>query len=293
MVKRIAAAALPAVLLLSPLLHASPEGKIYGQHAGKNAVYDVVRHTLRPVAQLPAVQNPGASQNGRWVVDSTETQVRLINVRTGAYRILFDSKHPDALYNVLKTSKFKNLRALYQDAADTEPKFKLWVLSDPQITRDGRSVYFMTNAGGEDAENYEFCCVHVDVATGKLSVLSQVFWGQGANIFALSPNSKELLIGLPDHNTAADNSYNIDVIDLVDDKSVDVLKPDPKDKTCINDVTGACWSPDSRHLAISVAYYAESQISDDFKPVYNLEIKSATTGHCIETVPDFTSPAWR
>jgi hypothetical protein len=243
-------------------------------------------------------QIQSASLDGSLISYSDDRAV-YISGANGKTRKVFSIGNPAALVRALAHANFgKNAQGFEYDA-DMAKDPTNWMVGDPALTSDGRTLYFCTNAGtGEGAQgNTDFCVVSVDVASGRLRVLDRLglFFGRSPSTFALSPDNRRLLISSSVHDSAADNSFVVVTADLKTNRVVNLLATDRQSKSNANVVKGACWSPDSRYVALSVFYYNAQR--DDAEAIYDnsvatLEIKDAGTAKTIKTVPNVAYPSW-
>ena len=239
-----------------------------------------------------------ASDNG-WIAYSTDFQIHARNLATGDDRVLFDDRKPARLLAELTQLPAKNRVQDLTDGydAETAKSVENWVLSTAVTSHDGRSVYFLCNFGtGEGAQgNATMGFVQADVRTGRLRLLDRlgVVFGRTPDVFDLSPDGKSLLVASSVHDSAADNSYVVLDVDIAIGKSVNLLATDAASTEQANVVEGACWSPDSCQIAVSVWYYDVDKAEEDsFNPRPNLEIKDASTGGTVAVVKDFSQPSW-
>jgi hypothetical protein len=237
------------------------------------------------------------SADGSVITYSTDTTV---HVRAGGRdTVLFSADHANALVWALRDAGgrhgLEDLQgwddpSMVSDSAN-------WALSQPALTPDGKTVYFLCNGGtGSGAQgNTTFCFLKCDIATGRLTLLDTLgtFFGRPPDVFQLSPDGTRLLIASSVHNSAADNSEVVDILDIATGRRLDLLAPD-KPGSKANVVEGACWSPDGRYAAVSVFYYDPSTYDDgrSFVPLPNLEVKDSETGHTVRVVKDFIWPSW-
>lgn len=240
-----------------------------------------------------------ASRDGSVIAYSDDRAVYVTDKATGRVRKVFSIGDPAALVRALAHANFgKDAQGFEYDPEMAKDPTN-WMISDPVLTSDGRTLYFCTNAGtGEGAQgNTSFCVVSVDVASGRLRVLDRLglFFGRSPSTFDLSPDGRRLLISSSVHNSAADNSFVVLTADLKTNRVVNLLATDRQAKSSANVVKGACWSPDSRYVAVSVFYYNAER--DDAEAIYNssvatLEIKDAGTARTVKTVPNLAYPSW-
>jgi hypothetical protein len=247
-----------------------------------------------------------------WVSYSTASEVHARNMRSGVDKTLFSIARPRALLGSLANAG----KAVKDLTDELDPSLAKdadnWAIGKTAISADGGHVYFLCNAGtSEGAQgNTTMCFVRVDVASGHLTVLGRMgtVFGRVPDVFALSPDQRKLLVASSVHNSAADNSEVVESVDIASGRTVDYLakdtphpqplsppgKGEQQDFTMANIVDGACWSPDSRYVAVSVYYYDTATLSDDsdLVPDTRLEIKDADTGVTLRTVKHFARPCW-
>lgn len=254
--------------------------------------------TERQSASAAPAPVESASDNG-WMAYSTDTQIRVRRIDTGTERVLFDIRKPAALRDALARLPAKSGVRDLQDEYDDEMarSAENWTISTAVLSHDGRYVTFLSDCGtGQGAQgNSTMGFVRVDVQTGRTRVLERlgVVFGRPPTVLALSPDGRRLLVASSAHNSAADSSFTVRDVDIDTGKTVDLLASDPRAKRLANNVEGACWSPDSRYVAVSVRYYdARSADADSGGPKADLEIKDATTGRTVRVVKDFAQPSW-
>lgn len=184
---------------------------------------------------------------------------------------------------------------------------KNWQLSDPALSPDGSRLVFASNAGtGCGAQgNGMFALFAVDLRTNRLAVMSKVGenFGRPPHIFRVSPDGKRLLLASRVHSSAADNSYFVQVVDLLTQNSREVFSgvlPNSKKEASANFLDSAVWSPDSKDVALSGYFYdaqkATTDKNGDWPEVlpsqYTAGIVDAATGHLVKTIKGATSLSW-
>ena len=263
----------------------------YNLHALYNPAKNDLLKSGRPIET--------ASSDGSVTAYTTDTA---IYVRTSAWtppKVIFDTKKPAALVRALSRAHFPKDGNGFEYDAELAKDQRNWMFTSPRLTSDGKALYFCTNGGsGEGAQgNTTFFVVKADVATGKLTALDRLglFFGRSPSTFELSPDQRHILISSSAHASAADNSFVVTASDLNTGHMVNLLADHKDKKAYANLVKGACWSPDSRYIAVSIFYYnpdtADAAELYD-KSVTHLELKEAATGKTVRTISDFAWPNW-
>ncbi len=251
---------------------------------------------------------PGSlDARGRHMAYATENQIIVRDVASGRVRVLFDIRKPEPMFAALRTAKYpKNVKDLLPDGAEFLAKdVHNWQLSDPALAPDGSRLYFASNVGTGygAAGNGQFAIFAVDLRTNKLAVLSKLGpnFGRPPHIFQVSPNGKRLLVASSVHDSAADNSCFVEVVDLLTQNSREVFQgvlPGSKDKA--NFLDSAVWSPDGNYVAASGYFYDVQKMMPDasgdwpeVKPAqYTTGLVDAATGHLVKTIKGATSLSW-
>jgi len=240
-----------------------------------------------------------ASSDGSVTAYTTDTAILVRTRSHTAPKIIFNILHPLPLVAALKRAHFsRNENGFEYDDAMAKDR-QNWMFTNPILSSDGKTLYFCTNGGsGEGAQgNTSFFVVRADVASGTLRVLDKLglFFGRSPSTFELSPDQKRVLISTSAHASAADNSFVVTASDLVSGHMVNLLADHKDKKAYANLVKGACWSPDSRYIAVAIFYYnpdtADAAELYD-KSIPHLEIKDAATGKTVQTLKDFAWPSW-
>ncbi len=263
------------------------------------AVFTPATGRVRWVKQFPQ----SVSHDGRVAVYTTERELRVWWPSTGRTRVLFTVGRPWPLIEALMRAAKRPGPAALMQALDPalyrEPSN--WAFGAPALSPNGRTVYFAANAGtGQGASgNTLFCLFSADVATGALKVLS----GPGAynsripELCQVSPDGRKLLFITAAHSSAVENPRKVVIADLPGQRAIEVLGLEPAARGRANLTDGACWSPDSRTIAISTAFYdAEGLITKGFQAPrdadYTLYLKDAATGRTVARVRGARRPSW-
>ncbi|BCM90790.1 hypothetical protein IAD21_02652 [Abditibacteriota bacterium] len=238
---------------------------------------------------------------------STENQIIVRDVASGRNHVLFDIRKSKPMFAALRTAKYpqkvKELVSPQNDPMVKDPHN--WLMSDPALNPDGSRLYFACNAGTDSgaAGNTSFALFAVNLKTNKISVLSQlgILFGRMPHIFRVSSDGKRLLLASSVHDSAADNSSFVEVVDLLTQNSREVFMgvlPGSKDKA--NFLNSAVWSPDSKYIAVSGYFYDAQKMMQNYsgnwpevKPSqYTTGIVDARTGRLIKTIKGATSLSW-
>ncbi len=238
---------------------------------------------------------------------ATANQIIVRDVASGRNRVLFDIRKPAPMFAALHAAKYpKNVKDVVLPPSDPMTKDpQNWLMSDPALTPDGSRLYFACNAGTDSgaAGNTSFVLFSVDLRTNKISALSKLgtLFGRMPSIFQVSPNGQRLLMASSVHDSAADNSSFVEVVDLQTQNSREVFEgvlPGSKDKA--NDLDSAVWSPDSRYIAVSGYFYDAQKMMQsysgnwpDTKPSqYTTGIVDARTGNLVKPLKGAMSLSW-
>lgn len=254
---------------------------------------------------LPGVAQD-VSADGKVVVYSTEKELRVWWPETNRTRTLFSIGRPQPLFDALRRSRYpKNLTDIL-DAIDPElyGNSRNWGQGRPTITPDGKYIFMATNAGLSSgvAGNTMYCFVRLEVATGEIQALSKVgtFYGRVPYVCDISPDGKRLMFIGSFHDSAVVNPCQLYLIDLQTQDENELLWQDEKksaNENLANLTDGACWSPDSRYVAVSVAFYDSTkawETTEDklLAKAWNLVLYDAGTGQAVRTIPGAHQPAW-
>jgi hypothetical protein len=175
------------------------------------------------------------------------------------------------------------------------------VVSNPALHPDGARMYFATNAGtgAGAAGNCTWAFFACHTAGGRLAILSKVGaqYSRVPHWLAVSPNGRQLAWLDSLHNNNADNPCGLHVSELATQSSRELLWAghDAQKETVL--ARRACWSRDSRYLAVALTWYdpakalKEAQFAhepDEFRTV----IYDVTSAKVVCSVPGATMPSW-
>ena len=257
--------------------------------------------------QTLKIRQQSFDARGRKMAYSTENQIFVRDVASGREQVLFDIRKPAPLIAALRAAKYpKKIKGIVLPANDPMLKeTRNWALSDPAMAPDGSRLYFACNGGTDSgaAGNTMFALFSVDLKTNKIAVLSKLGenFGRMPHIFQVSPDGQRLLMAVSQHDSAADNSCFVEVVDLLTQNSREVFEgvlPGSKDKA--NFLDSAVWSPDSKYVASSGYFYDAEKMMQNYtgdwpevKPAqYTTGIVDARTGKVVKTIQGATSLSW-
>lgn len=247
-----------------------------------------------------------ASRDGKVLVHTTAKQVLVYQAETGKSRTLFSTGKPEALFNALRRAKPAGALKDVVGAIDPE-LFKLssnWAMGQPAVSPDGKTVYLSTNAGTSmgAAGNTTWCLVAIDVKTAKITPLAKLgtFFSRVPHLMVPSPDGKRLMVLSSAHDNAASNPCALNVVDPVAQTRRELLwadKGDKKKEELANLVDGACWSPDSRTIAVSVLFYdaAKAFKDENWSPkeeAYTLCLYDVATRQIVRRIAGGHAPSW-
>lgn len=241
----------------------NPGGNLF--YAGDyhwSAVFAPASNTVRPSPMFASMTN-----DGRLMAGSDEKSIWVRVASDGKKRVIFDAKSPQALFDALKRAK--SPKRLEDLTGGMDPSLwkdlNNWSLSEPALAPDGSRVYFAANAGSGmgAAGNTTFALFSFDLKTNKLAVMSAVgaLFGRTPFFFGVSPDGKRLLMSVSVHDSAADNSFYVMVVDLLTQQSRQLLDGIPAAKGKTNLVDSVCWSPDSKYVALAAYFYSVEEIT--------------------------------
>ncbi|MBI5830870.1 MAG: PD40 domain-containing protein [Armatimonadetes bacterium] len=243
------------------------------------------------------------SADGEQAAWRTDKAIRLRNTGTGAERDLFGIGRPEALFASLRSARYpKRLADLTKSIdADLWHDASNWQLTSPALMPDGKRLFFATNAGTSAgaAGNCTWCLFAADTADGKLAPLSGVGaqYGRVPHWLAVSPDSRYLAYLDSYHDSALSNPCGLHLTDLLTQADRELLWAghDTEKEACVSDE--ACWSPDSRFVAVSVAWYEprkliEAEATEIPAGLFNLLVYDVATGRAVLTVPGGRQPSW-
>ena len=173
-----------------------------------------------------------------------------------------------------------------------------WVVTPPQVTRDGRRVYFATNAGwGVGSGGATTMAVfQVQVSDVTLSTLGWLGTFEGSALEVVpSPDGRRLLL-LNTRHVSNDQVSTTGEIADVTAKTRLALKALTPPKGQMSVLGGACWLADGQHVAISVAQpkLADLSAMNQFMPptsTFTLLVIDVHTGMVTQRIPGATQPA--
>jgi len=237
-----------------------------------------------------------------WVDESTDKAIIVHNLKTGQRIVIFSEAHPEPLFAAVRAARHgANVKDLSDEIDPTLWKDpNNWNLGNVIFTADGTRAFFTTNVGNGSgaAGNTSFGLFAYDLVKDKLGVLSRVGaqFGRLPNIFELSPDGLRLLMVVSVHNSALDNSSFATVIDLLTQKSREVLLNVPEAKLGTNFFSNACWSPDGKYVAVSAYFFDANKVTDNWSgPAagdWITWIKSAASGSTVSRIQGGQSPSW-
>ncbi|WP_412027547.1 hypothetical protein [Deinococcus yunweiensis] len=173
-----------------------------------------------------------------------------------------------------------------------------WVVTPPQVTRDGRRVYFATNAGwGVGSGGTTTLAVfQVNVGDVTLKALGWLgtFAGSALNVLP-SPDGTALLLLKTRHVSNAEVSMTGEIAQL-SSKTRRTLTPLTAPAGLITVPGGACWLADGQHVAISVAQVRPESLTaaTSFTPPtssFTLLVIDIRSGQVVQRIPGGTQPA--
>lgn len=260
--------------------------------------------SVRRFQKLKALPD-SQSSNGRILAFSNGGTISVRNTATGKEETLFSIKKPQPLFDAIKRAKnpagVKELRnAIALDLAKDQYQ---WQLGPVALHPNGKRLYFASNAGTGmgAAGNAVWALFACDLMTRKLAVLSTtgVFFSRPPDVLEVSPDSKRLIVLSSAHSSAIDNACSLFIVDLLTQKSREVLQKQAPKTADTNFAGGACWSPDSKYVAFSALYYSTKDVMKrpnfdgnfDAK-AWRLFVTEAATGKVVRVVNGATSPSW-
>lgn len=212
---------------------------------------------------------------------------------------VFTLSQPQNLMTALSAQPQATMRAFRRDLdPQAQRDAANWVTTPPQVTSDGKHVYFASNVGYGvgSAGTTTYAVFEVDVASVKVRSLGWLgtFSGQVLEVLP-SPDGGKLLILVSRHISNAQVPVSAYVADLKRQAVRELVMADaPRGHTSF--VSGVCWLADGQHLALSVAYPRPQDLKEanGFEPgtrEYTLLVKDATSGQVVARVPGATQPA--
>ncbi|MBB5364163.1 hypothetical protein [Deinococcus humi] len=209
---------------------------------------------------------------------------------------VFTRRLPQNLMQALKAAPQPSIRK-FVGALDPRAQADdvSWTVTSPQVTRDGRRVYFASNAGYGvgSAGTTTSAIFEVGVGEVKLRVLGWLGTFAGSVLDVLpSPDGGKLLILLQRHDSNVQVNTFAYIADL-GQKTVREVIAGSAPKGTLTMLNSSCWLADSRHVALSVAYPRPDDLNQEngFEPpasAYSLLVKEAGTGKTLRRVPGAT-----
>ncbi|WP_189011481.1 hypothetical protein [Deinococcus malanensis] len=212
---------------------------------------------------------------------------------------VFTRRLPENLLGTLKTAPQPAIRRFL---ADIDPRAQAddvsWTVTSPRVTRDGRQVYFASNAGyGVGSAGTTTSAIFaVDVREVRLRVLGWMGTFEGSVLDVVpSPDGGKLLILLARHDSNAHVNTYAYVADL-GRKTMRELIVGSAPKGTLTVLNSSCWLADSRHVALSVAYPRPEALTrvNDFTPppgAHALVVKESASGRAVSRVAGATGVA--
>ncbi len=296
--------------LAAPLTKANIDGLIWSGDGGVGYVTGYRPHGLfdpdsRHVDEMD-FSAESISADGGVVAWRTEKEVRVWVLAGDQNKALFSIGRPQALFKALRAAaRPKNIESITEMLdEDLWRSSANWQVGPPAVSPDGAKVYFATNAGtgAGAAGNCSWCWFVADVATGRLAVLSKhgEHLCRTPHYARVAPDGRRLLFLTSLHDSAVSNPCSAWVMELLTQDArellwADVKVPENQDIASLTD--GACWSPDSRYVAVSSYFYnpAEAFKDENFEPRdedYELKVYDAATGKVARTITGAHQPAW-
>lgn len=209
---------------------------------------------------------------------------------------VFTRRQPGNLMTALRAAPQPAIRRFL---ADLDPRAQAddvsWTVTSPEVTPDGKRVYFASNAGWGvgSAGTTTSAVFELDVATLKLRVLGWLgtFAGSVQGVMP-SPDGGKLLILLARHDSNAQINTFVYAADL-GHKTVRELAVTAAPRGTLSVLDSACWLADSREVALSVAYPRPGDLNEKngFEPpagAYTLFVKDTGSGKTLSRVPGAT-----
>jgi Tol biopolymer transport system component len=262
--------------------------------------YTPATNNFRKLSQLPE----SVSRNGKIIAYLGDDEIRVRDVNSGRERVIFSRKKPQVLFSALRNGKNpKKITDIIEGLDPAMWKEAInWAISAPALSPDGSRLYFCSNAGSGQgaAGNSSWAIFAADLKSGKIAVLSKVGaqFGRMPETFEVSPDGKRLLALVSVHSSAIDNPSCALVVDLPTQNSRELLgKVAPKSADS-NLTWGACWSPDSRYVALAAYFYKTSDVLKQANwngpkdNQWTLYVQDAATGKVVRRIAGARSPSW-
>lgn len=286
-------------------LNWSPSGKtLWIRGFEFSGAYTPATNSWTKLNEVPT----SVSNDGKRVVYFDYVAIRVRDGNSNKERVIFSPKQPQALFNAIKSGKNQKKLRDFADMIDPQlwKSDTNWAVSTPALAPDGSRLYFASNAGtGQGAAgNSTWAIFAADLKTGKIAILSTLGpqFGRMPDSFKVSPDGKRLLAVVSVHSSAVDNPCYALVVDLLTQKSREILANVPESKGKSNMTNGACWSPDGKYVAISAYFYDVAKLTAQLSKNENIEepsdsaftlyIKDAATGRTVRRIKAATLPSW-
>lgn len=253
----------------------------------QSALYQSTSSDGEVTATLGSVQSPG------------DVGVLLYGPGARPGTEVFSQRLPGNLMKALKAAPQPAVRRFLNDL---DPKAQAdevnWTVTSPQVTRDGRRVYFASNVGyGVGSAGTTTSAVfEVDVSEVQVRALGWIGTFAGSVLSVMpSPDGARLLILVAQHDSNAQVNTFAYMADLKG-KVVRELAARSAPKGTLTVLNSACWLADSRHVALSVAYPRPDDLSpkNSFAPLagaHTLLVKEVGSGKTVHRVQGATRVA--
>lgn len=211
---------------------------------------------------------------------------------------VFTRSQPQPLMKALRAQPLPTIQRFLKDL---DPRAQAddasWVVTPPQVTRDGRHIYFASNAGWGvgSGGSTTFALFEVGVNEVSLQALGWLGTLSGSALDLLpSPDGRQLLILLARHISNLHTPTRAYLADL-HARTVRELRAVTPPAGHSSVLSGACWLGDSQRLVLSVAQPRPQDLKagNDFLPLaseYRLLVLRAADGSVVSHVPGATSP---
>lgn len=260
-----------------------------------------------------------ASRNGRVTAWAPDQAIALHEAGQKEATTVFTRAEPKPVLAALRSARHPgNLKYLFQALKESgkeksEEEVFGWQVSTPALAPDGQALYFASNLGASMGASAmtTYCFFVVDVAKKKLTALSGLGEIDGLRMpetCSVSPDGRKLLFVAIEHGSAIQNTRNLFIVDLLTQRSQELLTRGYTDDDS-NFMAGTpCWSPDGRYVATDVLSYrinrsdysirlrkpqgrrgkAQEPTDND----YDVLIFDAATGRQVRRIPHAKEPSW-
>ncbi|MFB9993367.1 hypothetical protein ACFFLM_15470 [Deinococcus oregonensis] len=267
---------------------------------GGNAGWNLVKHKTFLPNQAALYQS--TSRNGQVITmlgsvqSPADVGVMLYGPGARPGTEVFTRRLPQGLMAALRNAPQP---AIHKFLGELDPQAQTddvsWTVTAPQVTRDGRRVYFASNAGyGVGSAGTTTSAVfEVDVSEVRLRVLGWLGTFAGSLLDVVpSPDGRKLLILLARHDRNAQINTSAYVADL-ERKTLRELIVAQASSGTLTFLNSSCWMADSRHVALSVASPRPDDLNqkNGFEPpasAHTLFVKDAGSGKTLRRVPGVT-----